>query len=135
GGTAPRRTSSGRSPNEARSAVRTRWTEGPVELTLVRHGESLGNRADAAAREAKAERLDLDQRDADVELSDTGIGQADGVSAWLAGDGAAAPPDLVISSPYLRARATAERIVSRLDVDLTFDEGLRERDRAIFAGL
>ena len=77
-----------------------RWTEGPVELTLVRHGESLGNRADAAAREAKAERLDLDERDADVALSDTGSEQADGVAKWLAGDGASAPPDLVISSPY-----------------------------------
>jgi phosphohistidine phosphatase SixA len=85
----------------------------------------MGNRADAAARKAKAERLDLDQRDADVELSDTGAEQADGVAAWLAGDGAAPPPDLVISSPYLRARATAERIVSGLDVDLVFDERLR----------
>ena len=84
--------------------MRTRWTEGPVELTLVRHGESLGNQADAAAREAKAERLDLDERDADVALSDTGSGQADGVAEWLAGAGAAAPPDLVISSPYRRAR-------------------------------
>ena len=112
-----------------------RWTEGPAELTLVRHGESMGNRADAAARKAKAERLDLDKRDADVELSDTGAEQADGVAAWLAGDGPAAPPDLVISSPYLRARATAERIVSRLDVDLVFDERLRERDLGVFDGM
>jgi len=115
--------------------VRTRWTEGPVELTLVRHGESLGNRADAAAREAKAERLDLDERDADVALSDTGSEQADGVAKWLAGDGASAPPDLVISSPYRRARETAERIVAGLDVDLVFDERLRERDLGVFDGL
>ena len=46
-----------------------------------------------------------------------------------------APPDLVVSSPYLRARATAERIVSRLDVDLVFDERLRERDLGIFDGM
>jgi len=115
--------------------VRARWTEGPAELTLVRHGESLGNRADAAAREAKAERLDLDQRDADVALSDTGQEQADGVAAWLGGAGAAAPPDLVISSPYRRARETAERMVSGLDVDLVFDERLRERDLGVFDGL
>jgi broad specificity phosphatase PhoE len=115
--------------------VRTRWTEGPVELTLVRHGESLGNRADAAAREAKAERLDLDERDADVALSDTGIEQADGVAKWLAGDGASAPPDLVISSPSRRARETAERIVAGLDVDLVFDERLRERDLGVFDGM
>jgi broad specificity phosphatase PhoE len=115
--------------------VRPRWTQGPVELTLVRHGESLGNRADAAAREAKAERLDLDQRDADVALSETGQGQADGVADWLAGAGAAVPPDLVISSPYRRARETAERMVSGLDVDLVLDERLRERDLGIFDGL
>ena len=115
--------------------MRPKWTQGPVELTLVRHGESLGNQADTAAREAKAERLDLDQRDAYVALSDMGQGQADGVAAWLAGAGAAAPPDLVISSPYRRARETAERVVSGLDVDLLFDERLRERDLGVFDGL
>src|SRR4051794_15671098 len=49
--------------------VAPRWTNGPASLTLVRHGESVGNLADGRAREARAEVLDLDDRDADVELS------------------------------------------------------------------
>ena len=49
----------------------------PRRLVLVRHGESLGNLADRAARDAGAERLDLDVRDADVDLSDNGQRQAE----------------------------------------------------------
>ena len=49
--------------------VAPRWTNGPASITLVRHGESVGNLADDRARKAKAEVLDLDERDADVELS------------------------------------------------------------------
>ena len=35
--------------------MRPRWSSGPAELVLVRHGESVGNDADAQAREAGAE--------------------------------------------------------------------------------
>ena len=56
--------------------VTTHW---PSELVLVRHGQSTGNLADDAAREQQAERLDLELRDADVPLSDTGRQQADAV--------------------------------------------------------
>lgn len=101
---------------------------------LVRHGHSEGNLADARARDAGAERLDLDARDADVELSDTGRAQADAVAAWLAG----APdsrPTVVVSSPYRRAADTARRVVAGLDVELVLDERLRERDLGVFDGL
>ena len=57
--------------------MRPRWESGPDELVLVRHGHSTANAADAAAREAGAEELDIDGRDADVELSETGQEQVE----------------------------------------------------------
>jgi len=53
--------------------VQPRWTSGPASLTLVRHAHSVGNRADARAREAGAEELDLDFRDADAIMTGSGI--------------------------------------------------------------
>ncbi len=107
---------------------------GPEQLVLVRHGESCGNLADAAAREEGAERLDLTARDADVELSDTGRQQADAVNAWLR-DHDQLRPDVVLSSPYRRAAETAERALEGLELEIIFDERLRERDLGIFDGL
>jgi broad specificity phosphatase PhoE len=108
---------------------------GPAQLVLVRHGESMGNLADADARERGAERLDLSARDADVELSDTGRDQADAVRKWVAEAEESRRPTLVLSSPYRRASETAERAVADLDVELIFDERLRERDLGVFDGL
>ena len=51
----------------------TRRRPGPAVLWLVRHGESLGNVADAEAHASGAGRLELDVRDPDVDLSDTGV--------------------------------------------------------------
>ncbi|MCW2817272.1 MAG: phosphoglycerate mutase, partial [Marmoricola sp.] len=48
----------------------------PVELLLVRHGESEGNVAAARAHETGAEQIDVPARDADVRLSDLGREQA-----------------------------------------------------------
>lgn len=115
--------------------MQPRWKQGPVEITLVRHGESAGNLADARAREAGAELLDLDQRDADVELSEAGCEQADAVNRWLSGDGASALPTLVISSPYRRAAETARRALAGHDLEPVLDERLRERDLGIFDGM
>lgn len=107
---------------------------GPEQLVLVRHGESCGNLADAEARERGAERLDLSARDADVELSETGRRQADAVGAWLL-ENESLRPDVVISSPYRRAAETAERAVKGLDLEIIFDERLRERDLGVLDGL
>jgi broad specificity phosphatase PhoE len=107
---------------------------GPEQLVLVRHGQSCGNLADAAARKQGAERLDLADRDADVELSDTGRRQADAVAAWL-GEHPDQHPDVVLSSPYRRAAETAERATKELDVEIILDERLRERDLGVFDGL
>lgn len=107
--------------------------QGPDELTLVRHGESLGNIADAEARERGAEKLDLSPRDADVTLSDTGRRQADALGEWLAGQGV--HPTLVISSPFARALETAQRCVEPTGLEVVLDERLRERDLGLFDGL
>ena len=115
--------------------MKPRWSTGPAEVVLVRHGHSEGNLADARARESGAERLDLDARDADVELSETGRAQADAVAAWLRGQGDDARPTVVVSSPYRRAADTARRVVDGLDLDLVLDERLRERDLGVFDGL
>jgi broad specificity phosphatase PhoE len=108
---------------------------GPDRLVLVRHGERIGNLADAAAREQGAERLDLEERDADVELSDNGRRQADAVRAWLARAEEGERPSVVITSPYQRAAETARRAVADLDLEVVVDERLRERDLGAFDGL
>ena len=108
---------------------------GPTRLVLVRHGESEGNLADRDARERGAERLDLDVRDADIDLSPNGRRQADAVGRWLGGADPALRPDLVVTSPYRRAAETARRALGDLDVPVLLDERLRERDLGAFDGL
>lgn len=108
---------------------------GPSELVLVRHGQSLGNLADAEARERGAERLELTDRDADVDLSDLGRRQAQAVGRWLADVEEERRPVLVLSSPYRRAAATAELAVEDTGLEVVYDERLRERDLGVFDGL
>ena len=83
---------------------------GMTELLLVRHGESQGNVAATLAHESGAHVINVPARDADVELSGTGREQALALGRLLAGF----PEDrraAVWSSPYLRARQTAELAV------------------------
>jgi len=110
---------------------------GPSELVLVRHGESIGNVADRKAREAGAKRLDLDVRDADVPLSETGREQADAVGRLMTDLGPDRLPELVISSPYRRAEETAEHALRECggDPNVVVDERVRERDLGRFDGL
>lgn len=110
---------------------------GPSELVLVRHGESIGNIADRKARESGAERLDLELRDADVPLSDTGREQADAVGGLLDRLDEDRSPELVITSPYRRARETADHALRAWagELDLVVDERVRERDLGRFDGM
>jgi len=55
-----------------------------AELILIRHGESMGNAAAAAANAAQAEVIVIDQRDADVPLSPIGLQQAEALGGGLA---------------------------------------------------
>jgi broad specificity phosphatase PhoE len=109
-------------------------TPGPAALWLVRHAESQGNLADTQATEAGAARLELDVRDPDTPLSETGHDQAAALGAWLGSLPAGERPTTVLSSPYTRAADTARTALRNgdLDVRLRFDERLRERDLGVF---
>jgi broad specificity phosphatase PhoE len=102
---------------------------------LVRHAESVGNVADAAAQDKEADELDLDVRDADVELSERGREQAAALRRWLDDAPSDERPSVVIASPYRRAADTARLAVEDLGLDVVLDERLRERDLGVFDGL
>jgi broad specificity phosphatase PhoE len=108
---------------------------GPSAVWLVRHGESMGNVADAHAQQAGAGRLDLDIRDPDVPLSDTGRSQAEALGTYLASLREDQRPTAVLSSPFARALTTAQLATKGLDVRVRTDERLRERDFGAFDGM
>ena len=111
-----------------------RW---PSRLWIVRHGQSAGNVARDAADAAGAERIALTGRDVDVPLSPMGEEQAAGLGRWFAAQ--ADQPAVVLVSPYLRARQTAElfRAAGGRDpaLPLCIDERLREKEFGILDGL
>jgi probable phosphoglycerate mutase len=116
---------------------RARW---PSRLLLVRHGESAGNVARDAAHAAGLPRISLADRDADVPLSPRGKQQSTALGKWLANRRMSERPEIVLCSPYRRARETAGLIRSSGGVathsppDVT-DERLREREFGILDGL
>jgi broad specificity phosphatase PhoE len=109
--------------------------DGPARLVLIRHGESVGNLADAEARRRELGRLDLATRDPDTPLSPRGEEQARALAGHLGTLDAEQRPDLVLSSPYARAAQTARLATADLDLEVVFDERLRERDLGAFDGL
>src|SRR3954463_1037937 len=104
------------------------------ELVLVRHGESIGNLADAEARRRGAGRLDLETRDPDTPLSRRGEQQAEALARHVATT-EERRPEVVLSSPYTRAASTARIVASAVGLEPVWDERLRERDLGIFDGL
>ncbi|BCJ50913.1 phosphoglycerate mutase [Actinoplanes sp. NBRC 14428] len=77
-----------------------------AELVLIRHGQSASNVAFPEADAAGLLESGLTGRDADVALTEVGAGQARAVGRWLAGLPGGRLPEVVITSPYLRARET-----------------------------
>ena len=113
--------------------MRQRW---PSRLWLIRHGQSSGNVARAAAVDAGEHLIGLDVRDVDVPLSALGHRQAEAVGHWFAAMAEAERPEVIISSPYVRARQTAEAICRAGGVASgvkgpVIDERLREREFGI----
>lgn len=100
-------------------------------LWVVRHGESAGNLARAAAESARDARIDHVSRDMDSPLSELGQQQADALARWFAARPAHERPNCIISSPYLRARQTAAAVGAALDLPVTLDERLREKEFGI----
>jgi broad specificity phosphatase PhoE len=90
-----------------------------MKLLLVRHGESEGNAAGAL------------QGRLNFGLSPLGLVQAERTAARLADSGAAR----VVSSPLLRATATADAIASALGQLTVFDDRLAEYDIGEASGL
>ena len=108
----------------------------PDLLWIVRHGESAGNVARAAAYKAGLARIDLDVRDIDVPLSPLGERQARALGHWFGQLPEEKRPGVVLASPYLRAAQTAELIceeagLDRDEVSFTLDERLREKEFGI----
>lgn len=103
------------------------------ELILVRHGQSEGNVAAEAASRDKLDRVDVPARDPDVVLSETGREQAAALGTWLERLPEDERPEIVWTSPYRRARETAEIALKVCDVELDYrvDERLRDRDMGI----
>jgi probable phosphoglycerate mutase len=109
----------------------------PERLWLMRHGQSQGNVARDAADEAGAHEIDIDLRDVDVPLSALGVGQAEAAGRWFAALPTDARPEIILSSPYVRAKQTAEIICKQGALAggparTIVDERLREREFGIF---
>jgi 2,3-bisphosphoglycerate-dependent phosphoglycerate mutase len=114
--------------------MRQRW---PEKLWIVRHGQSAGNVARDAADAAGLSVIDLPMRDVDVPLSPLGEQQARALGHWFAALPESQRPEIVLSSPYVRARQTARAVCEAGGVvgdarPPIVDERLREREFGIF---
>ena len=111
----------------------------PQTLWVVRHGQSSGNVARDAAEAAGLADITISERDVDVPLSPLGERQSDALGRWFIELAPELAPTVVLCSPYLRARQTAERVQAaivaaggaRLAVEMTLDERLREKEFGI----
>src|SRR5258705_3738424 len=109
-----------------------RW---PERLWIVRHRDSACSVARDAATAAGLPVIDIAERDVDVPLSAAGEKQAEALGRWFAAMTEGARPNVVLSSPYLRARHTASLIESAGGVEpaarTSVDERLREKEFGI----
>jgi broad specificity phosphatase PhoE len=107
----------------------------PQHLWLVRHGQSAGNVARDAAEAGKQFLIDIAGRDVDVPLSALGQRQAAAMSEWFQALAPSARPTVVLFSPYVRARTTAQAVLDCLDrsqlLAIAADERLREKEFGI----
>ena len=114
--------------------MRQNW---PERLYLVRHGQSQGNVARDAAQQAGQHEIPIDVRDVDVPLSELGIRQAHAAGRWFAALPTDERPEIILSSPYVRARQTADILcetgaIADGPAHPIVDERLREREFGIF---
>ena len=112
----------------------------PQRLYLVRHGQSQGNVARDRSEAEGLPTIGLDMRDVDVPLSDLGHEQANAAGRWFAQLPEDEKPEVILSSPYLRARQTAQAIceaggLAGGKARTVIDERLREREFGVFDGL
>lgn len=108
----------------------------PQHLWIVRHGQSAGNVARDTAEAARLPLIDIATRDIDVPLSELGEQQSIALGQWFADMPSASQPNVVLCSPYVRARSTARLILEAAGVapdshTLHTDERLREKEFGI----
>jgi broad specificity phosphatase PhoE len=107
----------------------------PQQIWVVRHGQSAGNVAREAAEAASQFLIDIAERDVDVPLSALGERQAEALADWFCAMPPEARPNVVLHSPYLRARETAMAVIDKLGRDelltVVADERLREKEFGI----
>ncbi len=108
----------------------------PQTLWIVRHGQSAGNVARDAAEAGGLALIELAWRDIDVPLSDLGIAQSIALGDWFGRLPAQEKPEVILCSPYVRARSTAQLVAEHggLSGDiarLRMDERLREKEFGI----
>jgi broad specificity phosphatase PhoE len=101
-------------------------------MWLVRHGESAGNVARDTAESNGWPVIEIAERDMDVPLSGLGDQQSRALGRWFGEMIDAARPSVVMTSPYLRAMQTTERILEGLRLAeppvVVVDERLREKE-------
>ena len=92
-----------------------------------------------AADAAGAHRIDVTGRDVDVPLSPRGEEQAAALGRWFAAGEAHGRPEVMLASPYLRARETARLFREAggcpADERICVDERLREKEFGVLDGL
>lgn len=117
----------------------------PETLSILRHGQSAGNVARDEAEARNSETIDIEDRDIDVPLSELGVRQARGVGEWFLAQPVSERPDVILTSPYVRAQQTAREVQRALGgtvggvvggaVEFVSDERLREREFGLLEGL
>jgi 2,3-bisphosphoglycerate-dependent phosphoglycerate mutase len=96
--------------------------ENPIyHITLLRHGESVGNAGG------------YHQGQAEFPLTERGQAQARALAEYWESGGIRF--DHCIASPQSRARQTAEIVAGVLGLDIEFDPVWMERDNGVYAGL
>ncbi len=105
----------------------------PLELWVVRHGQSAGNVALDAAELVGSHRIDIQTRDADTPLSGLGEEQSQALGQWFRRLPPGRSPTAVLTSPYVRAVQTATIVAEHAGIDLASvrflkDERLREKE-------
>ncbi|MFC5500405.1 histidine phosphatase family protein [Caenimonas terrae] len=105
----------------------------PRTLWIVRHGQSAGNVARDAAELAGLPVIDIEHRDIDTPLSELGKTQAVALGHWFGELPRERRPDVVLCSPYVRARETTRLLLEAAGIDgksvrVRHDERLREKE-------
>jgi broad specificity phosphatase PhoE len=113
--------------------VHHRPPDGCAELVVVRHGESTANAAFAAGRPG-----DVSGPDAEIPLTRLGERQSAALGEAVASWPAERRPEVVLCSPYVRARRTHENVAAAAEARgvtlpaAIIDDRLSDRDTGAF---